>query len=121
MAPGGGGPVGGDGGGPVGGSSNCVFEPTFDWSFTLGSVDVDLSRKLAEAIEPDGDIWIAGQLLGGQLLIAGNPVVSSGDGSVDIYLIELDPSGTLKRGFVFGGTGWASFESSLSRRTEGWR
>lgn len=102
----GGGPEGG-GGGTGGSPPTCQFDPEFDWSFTLGTVDIDIRAKLAEGYDSDGDLWVAGHMLGGELQIAGNTVTSSGDGQNDIYLIEIDPTGDLKRGFVFGGTGWA--------------
>jgi hypothetical protein len=105
----GGGGNGGDGGGDGGGGSppECVFEPAFDWSFQLGTVSISIEENLAHAIAPDGNIWLAGQLLSGQIEIGGTPVSSSGDDDADIYLVELNPAGEIQRGFAFGGVGWA--------------
>ncbi len=104
-------PSGGAGG--AGGSvPTCTFDPVFDWSLTLGNVDIAIVRKLAEALEPvDGDLWVAGQMLGGELMVAGQPVESTLDGMGDIFLIEVGPDGVIKRGFIFGGAGWARVQA----------
>lgn len=109
-AQGGSGGSGAHGGEGAGGNVQCgadLSSMTFDWAYPLGTVSLDGYQPTASAIDGNGDIWIAAQLKGGQLNADGIPVVSSGDGVDDILLLQLDPMGQSKRGFVFGGTGTA--------------
>ncbi|HMQ75547.1 MAG TPA: hypothetical protein PKE21_04220 [Flavobacteriales bacterium] len=79
----------------------CPAQP-FQWVSTLGDVGVDRTERIAT--DPSGNVYIAGSFTGHLDLDPGPGVVAdSTNGSVDLFVQKLSPTGELIYGHAFGG------------------
>ncbi|MEO7653129.1 MAG: hypothetical protein ABIZ80_21945, partial [Bryobacteraceae bacterium] len=88
-------------------NQTLVIDPELVYSTYLGGDGI--AQGAALAVDPSGNLWLAGQVASGAFPTAGDPLQTSRNGSQDIFLAKIDPTkagpAALVYSTFYGGTG----------------